>query len=272
MAAAQGSPSLARECDRAKPSWIWCDDFDRDRLSSYFEYDSARGSFLRMSQAGVDGSYAMTATFAPGQVGAGSLHLALGRTPQRIFRPADAGVEKYQEIYWRIYLRHAPTWIGGGGDKLSRVTSLVSPSSWAQSMIAHVWSMGPGNTLLGIDPASGTDVVGNLRSTTYNDFPRLRWLGKKAGLTPIFARSHVGRWYCIEAHVRLNQPGRHDGRFQLWIDDKLEAVREGLNWTGAFQGYGLNAVFLENYWNRGSPVAQSRSFDNFVVSRERIGC
>ena len=39
-----------------------------------------------------------------------------------------------------------------------------------------------------------------------------------------------------------------------------------------YQEYGLNAVFLENWWNAGSPVAQERYLDNFVISTERIGC
>jgi hypothetical protein len=31
-------------------------------------------------------------------------------------------------------------------------------------------------------------------------------------------------------------------------------------------------VFVENYWNTGSPVAQERYLDNLVVSTQRIGC
>lgn len=60
--------------------------------------------------------------------------------------------------------------------------------------------------------------------------------------------------------------------FTLWVDGKEDARIVGLNWLGDFDDYGLNAVFLENYWNDGAPRAQTRTFDNFVVSRERIGC
>jgi hypothetical protein len=31
-------------------------------------------------------------------------------------------------------------------------------------------------------------------------------------------------------------------------------------------------VFVENFWNAGSPVAQDRYIDNFVVSTQSIGC
>ena len=60
--------------------------------------------------------------------------------------------------------------------------------------------------------------------------------------------------------------------FELWINDGLEARLEGLNWQGAFSDFGINTIFLENYWNEGAPQSQERYFDNFVVSTQRIGC
>jgi hypothetical protein len=263
---------LRGECTRSVAEWIWCDDFEQDRLTSYFEYDTARGSFRRLDGAGVHGSFAMEARFAAAQNDAGSLHLAFGRTPQPHFRPVDDGTAQYREIYWRMFLRTQKGWVGGGGNKLSRATSLISRTSWAQAMIAHVWSGSRFKDHLVIDPASGTDASGLVRTTRYNDFPNLRWLGAAAGVTPIFDAEHRGSWYCIEAHVRLNTPGQQDGVFELWIDDHPEASRSELNWVGSFEEYGINAVFLENFWSEGSPVEQKRYFDNFVVSRARIGC
>ena len=40
----------------------------------------------------------------------------------------------------------------------------------------------------------------------------------------------------------------------------------------AIREYGINTLFIENYWNAGSPRAQSRYIDNVVVSTEPIGC
>jgi hypothetical protein len=76
----------------------------------------------------------------------------------------------------------------------------------------------------------------------------------------------------VEAEVVLNDAGRANGRFVLWVDGVEDARREQLNWLGRYEAYGLNAVLLENYWNGGAPRAQSRYFDNFVVSTARIGC
>lgn len=257
------------ECAVARPEWIWCDDFEQDRLARYFERSAV---FARASGVGHDGSWGIRAQFKAGTINAGSLKIAFGRTPQSYFRPVDAGTATYRELYWRVYLRHAPGWIGGGGDKLSRMTIFGASDSWAQAMIAHVWSAGGNGQYLALDPASGTDTQGNLKTTTYNDAPNLRWLGAARSATPIFDASHVGNWYCIETHVRLNDAGLSNGVFALWINGALEAQRTGLNWVGSYSAYGLNALFLENFWNAGSPVAQERYMDRLVVSTQPIGC
>jgi hypothetical protein len=268
-----GTPTpVAAECASRKAAWIWCDDFEQDRLSSYFEYVAANGSFVRTTGVGRNGSYGMRGRFAPGQIAAGNLKLAFGRTPSATFRPVDAGTKNYREIYWRLYLRNQPGWVAGGANsKLSRAT-VFAGSNWSQAAIGHVWSTGASNTLLGVDPASGTDAAGNVVTTTYNDFPKLRWLGIARGTTPVFDPAHVGQWYCIEAHMRLNDAGQSNGFIEFWINDKLEARHSGLNWLGNYSAYGINTVMFENYWNSGSPVAQERYFDNIVVSTERIGC
>ncbi|MEO7042103.1 MAG: hypothetical protein ABI035_07580 [Gemmatimonadaceae bacterium] len=273
---AQGSNSpIVHECDSAKPGWIFCDDFETNRLASYFEYNNPDSSFQLTDSVGVDGSAGMRVHFRKGQVDAGSLRLAFGRTPTPYMHPVDSGTAKYRDIYWRVYVRDESTWTGGGGDKLSRAQVLASPT-WAQAMGAPVWSGGAstagGANYLVLDPYSGTNADGSLQTTTYNDFPNLRWLGAVSSSTPIFDQSHVGKWYCVEAHARLNDAGSSNGVFELWIDGHLEAQHADLNWVGSFADYGINTVFLENYWNAGSPVDQYRYMDNFVVSTQRIGC
>lgn len=267
------SGGLTNECASPQAGWIWCDDFEQDRLASYFEYVAQSGSFSRVSGVGAEGSYGMRARFAASQVDAGNLKLAFGKTPQTYFDPVDAGTAIYRDIYWRVYVKFAPGWTGGGGDKMSRATSFASSTSWAQAMIAHVWSgSSPDENYLVLDPASGTDAAGILKTTTYNDFPNLRWLGAVRSATPIFDSSHVGPWYCFEVRARLNDPGLSNGVFELWIDGQLDAQKTGLNWVGSFSDYGINALFIENYWNGGSPQAQERYFDNLVVSTQPIGC
>jgi hypothetical protein len=255
-----------------KPAWLFCDDFETDRTSKYFEYTNP-SSFKRTASVGLGGSTGMQATFAAGQSDAGSLKLAFGKTPDPYIRPVDGGTKVYREIYWRMYVKNDSTWTGGGGDKLSRAQSLAN-NKWAQAMVAPIWSGNPTSSAqnyLLMDPATG--VSGNtLMETTYNDFPNQKYLGSRQGTTPIFDAAHVGKWYCIEAHVKLNDAGQSNGVFEFWIDDQAQASRSDLNWIGSYSAYGINVVFFENYWNNGSPKKQSRYFDNIVVSTERIGC
>ncbi len=256
------------ECDAPAAEWIWCDDFNEDRTASYFEFNSAGGNFDRVEDVGRDGSAGMRTIFQPGDTGVGWLHLAFGRTPQPYFRAVDAGTADYREIYWRVYVRNEPGWTGGGGHKLSRALSFVSDSTWQRSLAAHLWSGSNGAAAdrLTIDPASGTDEDGNLLDSGW------RWLGQRAGDTPLFDAAHVGKWYCIEARLKLNDVGQSNGAFQFWIDGLLEASSTNLNWVGSFDAYGINAIYLENYWNDGAPATQERYMDNFVVSSAPIGC
>jgi hypothetical protein len=261
------------ECSASPPAWIWCDDFEEDLLTSYFEYDDADGNFVRIGGVGRNESFGMRARFDAAQVSAGFLHLAMGETPQSYMRPVDDGTAVYREVYWRMFVRNEPSWFGGGGNKLSRAFSFGSPSSFAQAMVGHVWAGNPPNeAFLVIDPASGTDEAGNLLTTKYNDFEHFRWLGARTGVTPIFDNGHVGNWHCVEARIALNDADQSNGVFELWVNGALEASRYDLNWVGAGTAYGINAIYFENYWNAGSPATQERYFDNVVVSTDRIGC
>jgi hypothetical protein len=124
-----------------------------------------------------------------------------------------------------------------------------------------------------LDPASGTDEFGVLRTTTYNDFPACAGSARPAGRLPLFSPPNIGKWFCIEVHMKLNNGDAGDGMLEYWIDDRLDAQRTGINWIGTYRDYGINAVYLEQYWTS-VPFAQrqQRYFDNFVVSTARIGC
>ena len=263
--------SSAAECANPQPGWIWCDDFEQDRSSSYFEFITSGGNFTREAGVGKDSSYGMRAHFAAGANSAGELHLAFGKTPLTYMKPVDPGTANYREIYWRMYVRAQAGWVGGSHDKLSRAL-VFAGTNFQEAAFAHVWgSLADTNTLT-LDPASGTDSAGNLKTTQYNDFPNMRFLGAMTMHEDIFDAAHVGQWYCVEAHAKLNDAGQSNGIFEVWINDTLQAQETTLNWLGSFNAYGFNAIYFENYWNNGAPVAEDRFFDRIVVSTQRIGC
>lgn len=242
---------------------IWTDDFDdASKRAAYPEGSITLTDAVRFGDSG----QSMEMVYAKGSQGKGGLKLFFGDSPTYGNQAVRRG-EKFDEIYWRVYVKHQQGWTGGGPAKLSRATSMTS-ERWQQAMIAHVWSSGESLTL---DPARG--VKGDQVVTTrYNDFPNLKWLGNKpASALKIHSAYHSGRWICVECRAKLNTPGKSDGVNQLWLDGRLEAERTGLDWRGSYDRHGINAVFLEAYWNDGSPVDQKRWLDAFAVSTEPIG-
>lgn len=264
-----GGGVAVNECANPRPEWIWCDDFEEDRRSSYFE-----SSMPLRRGVGLDGSTGAVGRYVLGSSEAGNFKVAFGRVPSASFRPVDGGTRHYREIYWRVFVKTPENWQGQGADKLSRAM-VMAGSNWQQAMIAHVWSgsdPGPNGAYLMLDPARGTNAAGSLVTTRYNDFNNLTWMGAVRGRTPLFEASRRGEWQCVEARVRLNDAGQSNGVFELWVNDEPDARITNLNWVGRYNAYGINAIFLENYWNNRSPVEQERYMDNFVISTERIGC
>jgi hypothetical protein len=267
--AAPSSPRIesivpsAKQPRASDPNVIWYDDFDDPKGPSRPYTESSGGVDGNVAFGGAGAS--MLCVYEKGQQGKGNRKVFFGDSPTgKVVRKGEV----FQDVYWRIYVRHEPNWTGGSPAKMSRATSIVSPR-WNQAMIAHVW--GGAGEVLTLDPASGVR-GGQVVTTKYNDFDNLHWLGNKpAAKFPISSAAEAGWWVCVESRARLNAPGQKDGLNQLWIDSRLEAERKNLDWRGSYNGHGINAVFLEAYWNQGSPVTQRRWYDNFIISAAPIG-
>ena len=270
--AATTQASVCGDWSTSHPEWIFCDDFESEgplkAPERYFEYGDSGGDFIPLTGAGIGGSRGMRTIFREGVVGAGGMKLAFGRNPNGYMRSSLRADEDFREIYYRMDLRMQPGWVGNPA-KLSRATIFTSGSDWSQAMIAHLWSDGDDHLL--VDPVRCIDDSNRVKCNGYNDFDNMSWLGYKPGITPIFSTDLAGGWHSVEAHVRLNDPGAANGIQEFWIDGRLEARREGLDFVRGYTDYAINAIFFENYWNDGSPKEQERFFDNIVVSTEPIG-
>ncbi|MGC9330131.1 MAG: hypothetical protein ACP5I1_21020, partial [Candidatus Hinthialibacter sp.] len=144
---------------------IWFDDFD----GPVKPYGESQGGLSQSVYFGESGQ-SMVSHYPKGSRGIGNRKVFFGDSPTG--NPIIQRGKKFEDVYWRIYVKHQDGWTGGGPAKLSRATSLATPN-WAQAMISHVWSSGETLTL---DPASG--VRGDKVVTTrYNDFDNLHWLG-----------------------------------------------------------------------------------------------
>ena len=281
-------PNFVNECDnwqKLHPEWIFCDDFESDLplvgQNRYFSHHDDKGKFAHLKGVGVESSKGMRAVFEPGKSEAGNLHLAFGKVPDNYFDKGIRSGEHFTEIYYRMYVKTHKDWQGGTMGKLSRAFSLagVNGTRNSQAMIAHLW--GSRTTTLKMDPVSLVDANSVVVSTRYNDFDNMTWLGADEygegspnGTTPLFAAENVGRWHCIEVHVKLNDtsPQKSNGLQEFWINGKLEARRTGMNFVKSWDKYGINAIYFENYNGGGSSKIQERYFDNIVVSTEPIGC
>jgi hypothetical protein len=222
-----------------------------------------------LDTVGLNKSRGMRVQWEQGEVDAGSLKLGFGRNPNAYMSKQIRPNDDFREIYYRMYLKMQTGW-QGNPYKLSRATVFTSSTDWSQAMIGHLWSDGNGHLL--IDPASCVNNSSVVECVGYNDFTHLQWLGNKSGLTPIFTAGYDNQWYCVEAHVKLNDPGQSNGVQEFWINGQLEAQRTGLAFVKSYTSYAINGVFIENYWNTGSPKAQERYIDNIAVSTAPIGC
>jgi hypothetical protein len=256
----------------ADPAVIFYDDFDgpEETQARYLEPKLGSKHLARSREHALGGAgMAMELTYPPGQAsGIGNRQLVFGDAP--IGRPVRKG-ERFEEVYWRVYVKHQPGWRGNPA-KMSRATALTSPRR-SQAFIAHVWGGGgERGDVLTLDPVRCVR-DGQVTTTRYNDFDNfVKWLGNKPnGTFPVHSTQESGRWICVESRLKLNTPGKADGEADLWVDGRPDAQRRNMDVRGTYTAHAINAIFLEAYWNAGSPVEQKRWYDDFVVSTRPIG-
>lgn len=242
----QGAPPIVEECTTPSSRWVWCDDFEKDRLSSYEGKQDAfiqdRSGFYR-SKGLVAGSSGLPV----------SLTKAVGQTPYYIFSGNTSG--NFRDIYWRFYVRKTSDFQSTDQSLLSKA-SVLAPNG-IEAASAEI-AMDKEN-FLHLRSFSGTDQQGRLIKTNNHVYDPVK--SKKAVLTS-------GSWHCVEAHVQLNSAGNSNGVFELWVNGELMARQTDVNWLGSYEEFGINHISLNNH----VPEDHAKYFDNFVVSTAPVGC
>lgn len=86
----------------------------------------------------------------------------------------------------------------------------------------------------------------------------------------------LGKWACVEFGVTLNDPGRSDGRADLWVDSRDTGPFDGLKWR-TVPTLAANVFVLDSYneFAAGAPPSSRPNrvlYDNVVISTEPVGC
>lgn len=252
-------------------AWLFCEDFESsgDLRDVFFEYQDGGGLFVQSGDQSLSGHHSMRATFMQGVESAGWLSLALGDLPD-VFstRPIHAPGQTMDDLYWRVWIRTEYGWPEQGVHRLTSVLS-VADADFGHALMATVGSDGEEPVLRG----DGTSCVlgdalpcGNLQEQDAEALTSFR------GVTRLFSSAYSDEWHCVEGHVRLNEPGMHDGVFEIWVDNVLDGGVEELTWRRSMTDFGLNLLTFENFWSGGAPYEMHRWFDDIVVSTRRIGC
>jgi len=84
-------------------------------------------------------------------------------------------------------------------------------------------------------------------------------------------RPQLDRWYCWEIRVKYNS-GSSNGILEAWVDGVQRWNYQNVALDSP--GTTMLGFLVSGYWNRpsGGYPTMYRWFDNFVVSRQRIGC
>ena len=237
----------AGECDNwqaAHPDWLWCDGFESgDTLTLNYQDVSLNGMSVVTGEA-FEGTHSLRQSYTQGQVDAGW-----------IIRVSNSGFPDH--VFMRWYHKFEAGF-QGFPPKMARIRYRLRSGDWSSPYAVHCW--------LETDGVLALDV----QATNSTQANNVGWLPIARTSFSFANTKNIGRWICFEMEMKLNTPGATDGLYRLWADDSLIAERTGVDLRGSLTNK-INEMMLDCYWNGGSPRAQSRYYDNLVISTAKIG-
>jgi hypothetical protein len=223
-----------RELWSSHPEWIWFEDFELSTFdpNDYEDYTNNYNAFAPSTESSYEGFASLRQLYTVGQVNAGY-----------IIKYNASGFPDH--LFMRFYHKF-PSGFSGYPPKMARMRNR-NWSTWESPFEVHIWIKDDGRMFSDVKTPSG-------------------WL-------PEAISSYVipkGVWVCYEMELKLNTLGQQDGIVRIWANDTLRIERLNVDIRGS-QNLPINEVELDCYWNSGSPAIQSRYFDNYIISTEKIG-
>jgi len=231
------------------PEWLWCDDFEEEQdLKASYPDTGLNGLSVGTSDS-FSGAYAIEQSYTQGQVDAGWVS----------WYYADALGKDYGDAHPEIYVRWYHKFEGGFEGfppKMARLRSLGP--GWDKRFSVHYW-------------VKDGKIVADVQVPFSSQANNSGWLPVAISDFDYNNPDNVGRWICHEMYVKTNTTGLADGAYRFWADGQMIIERTEVDLRGA-TSFEFNEVVLDTYWNGGSPVEQSRYYDNLVISTAPIGC
>ncbi len=268
------------------PAVIFTDDFeswptaDQYPEGTWDERNSGHTQWAGVVPGGCAGVGSHVLELAVWEEGEHDISSGLMRCLGNYRTPHDGRGPGYDEIYVRYYqkfdqdyqpgLRNHGSWLGG--------RDLTQPDSWevgkanCPDVSAHGYF---GSSLQPYGGADGQPFHWGIYS--YHCDKPDNWGDDFKPLK--MATIEVGKWYCLEWHLKLNSvdPLRADGVEELWVNGELSVRRTGLRYRKVPQ-LRLTCFRLTTYNHVGLPKKYTAEhplkiyYDNVVIATRRIGC
>lgn len=190
------------------------------------------------------------------------------------YKFAAHGQPEPEELYFRYYLRLGTDWqpvLDGG--KLPGIAGTYGKAGWGRRKAdgSNGWSVRGG---FARRPAGDRSVA---ELSALNFYAYHADMKDETGDPWDWSQGPTGlvrneRWYCIEQHVKLNQPGKADGVVEAWIDGQQVMKRSGVRLRDT-KRLAIEEVWFDVYHGGVSPAPQDMHLyiDNVVIARSYIG-
>ncbi|HEX2958329.1 MAG TPA: hypothetical protein VHO70_15955 [Chitinispirillaceae bacterium] len=237
--------SVAGEAEQwAKhPEWLWFDDFESSKTLKENYQDIGDAGLGISTIDAFEGTHSLAQHYDSGQVDAGW-----------IIRVNNEGFPSHLFMRWYHKFENG---FDGLPPKMARMRYRQRNGDWKSTYAVHCWI---DNGLVVADVTAKKSSQAN--NTGYLPIAKSNFSFKNP--------ENIGRWICFEMEVLLNKPGAADGIYRIWADDSLIIERKNVDLRGS-DSTPVNEVMLDCYWNGGSPKAQNRYYDNFIISTKKIG-